>query len=51
VVEDVLYAGFYNSQDAASTSSTAVVRIFRNDGANLNAGNLRLSARFTDYAP
>jgi hypothetical protein len=49
VVEDVLYAGFYDSQDAGSTSTTAVVKIFRNDGGTLASGGLRLSARFTDY--
>jgi hypothetical protein len=49
VVEDVLYAGFYDSQDAGSTSTTAVVKIFRNDGGTLDSGGLRLSARFTDY--
>jgi hypothetical protein len=50
IVEDVLYAGFYNSQVAGSTSTNAVVRIFRNDGGTLAAGNLRLSGRFTDYS-
>ena len=50
VVEDVLYAGFYDSQAAGSTSTNAVVRIFRNDGGTLGAGNLRLSGRFTDYS-
>jgi hypothetical protein len=49
VVEDVLYAGFYDSQAGASTSTTAIVTIFRNDGGTLAAGNLRLSGRFTDY--
>ena len=49
VVEDVLYAGFYDSQAGASTSTTAIVKIFRNDGGTLAAGNLRLSGRFTDY--
>ena len=49
VVEDVLYAGFYDSQAAGSTSTNAVVKIFRNDGGTLGAGNLRLSGRFTDY--
>jgi hypothetical protein len=49
VVEDVLYAGFYDSQDAGSSSTTAVVKIFRNDGGTLASGGLRLSARFTDY--
>jgi len=49
VVEDVLYAGFYDSQDAGSSSTTAVVKIFRNDGGTLDSGGLRLSARFTDY--
>jgi len=49
VVEDVLYAGFYDSQDAGSTSATAVVKIFRNDGDTLDSGDLRLSARFTAY--
>jgi hypothetical protein len=50
IVEDILYAGFYNSQVAGSTSTNAVVRIFRNDGGTLGAGNLRLSGRFTDYS-
>lgn len=49
VVEDVLYAGFYDSQAAGSTSTNAVVKIFRNDGGVLGSGNLRLSGRFTDY--
>jgi ribosomal protein L18E len=49
VVEDVLYAGFYDSQAAGSTSTNAIVKIFRNDGGVLGAGNLRLSGRFTDY--
>jgi hypothetical protein len=49
VVEDTLYAGFYDSQAAGSTSTTAVVVIFRNDGGTLAPGNLRLSGRFTDY--
>jgi len=49
VVEDVLYAGFYDSQAAGSTSTNAVVKIFRNDGGTLGAGSLRLSGRFTDY--
>jgi len=49
VVEDVLYAGFYDSQAAGSTSTNAVVVIFRNDGGTLAPGNLRLSGRFTDY--
>lgn len=49
VVEDVLYQGFYDSQAAGSTSTNAVVKIYRNDGGTLGAGNLRLSARFTDY--
>lgn len=49
VVEDVLYAAFYDSQDAGSTSATAVVKIFRNDGDTLDSGDLRLSARFTAY--
>ena len=48
-VEDVLYQGFYDSQAAGSTSTTAVVKIYRNDGGTLASGNLRLSARFTDY--
>ena len=51
VVEDVLYAGFYDSQAGGSTSTNAVVKIFRNDGGTLGAGNLRLSARFVDYTP
>jgi hypothetical protein len=45
----VLYAGFYDSQAAGSTSTNAVVKIFRNDGGTLGAGNLRLSGRFIDY--
>jgi len=49
VVEDVLYAGFYDSQAAGSTSTNAVIKIFRNDGGTLGSGNLRLSARFTEY--
>jgi hypothetical protein len=49
VVEDVLYQGFYDSQAAGSTSTNAVVKIYRNDGGTLGSGNLRLSARFTDY--
>ena len=49
VVEDVLYQGFYDSQAAGSTSTNAVVKIYRNDGGTLGAGPLRLSARFTDY--
>jgi hypothetical protein len=48
-VEDVLYQGFYDSQSASSTSATAVIKIYRNDGGTLASGNLRLSARFTDY--
>ena len=48
-VEDVLYQGFYDSQAAGSTSTTAVIKIYRNDGGTLASGNLRLSARFTDY--
>jgi hypothetical protein len=48
-VEDVLYEGFYDSQAAGSTSTTAVIKIYRNDGGTLESGNLRLSARFTDY--
>ena len=48
-VEDVLYQGFYDSQAAGSTSTTAVIKIYRNDGGTLATGNLRLSARFTDY--
>jgi hypothetical protein len=49
VVEDVLYQGFYDSQAAGSTSTNAVVKIYRNDGGVLGSGGLRLSARFTDY--
>ena len=49
VVEDVLYQGFYDSQAAGSTSTNAVIKIYRNDGGTLSTGNLRLSARFTDY--
>jgi hypothetical protein len=49
VVEDVLYQGFYDSQSASSTSTNAVVKIYRNDGGTLGSGPLRLSARFTDY--
>jgi hypothetical protein len=49
VVEDVLYQGFYDSQAAGSTSTNAVIKIYRNDGGTLASGNLRLSARFTDY--
>ena len=49
VVEDVLYQGFYDSQAAGSTSTNAIVKIFRNDGGVLGSGNLRLSGRFTDY--
>ena len=49
-VEDVLYQGFYDSQAAGSTSTTAVIKIYRNDGGTLATGNLRLSARFTDYS-
>ena len=49
VVEDVLYQGFYDSQAAGSTSTNAVIKIYRNDGGILGSGNLRLSARFTDY--
>ena len=49
VVEDVLYQGFYDSQAAGSTSTNAVVKIYRNDGGILGSGGLRLSARFTDY--
>ena len=49
VVEDVLYQGFYNSQDTGSTSTNAVIKIYRNDGGALGSGPLRLSARFTDY--
>jgi hypothetical protein len=48
-VEDVLYQGYYDSQAAGSTSTTAVIKIYRNDGGTLASGNLRLSARFTDY--
>jgi hypothetical protein len=48
-VEDVLYQGFYDSQAAGSTSTNAVIKIYRNDGGTLASGNLRLSARFTDY--
>jgi len=48
-VEDVLYQGFYDSQAAGSTSTTAVIKIYRNDGGTLASGNLRLSARFTEY--
>lgn len=51
VVEDTLYAGYYDFATAASTSTTAVVVIFRNDGGTLATGNLRLSASFVDYAP
>jgi hypothetical protein len=50
VVEDVLYAGFYDSQDTGSTSTTAAIKIYRNDGGTLGTGNLRLSAKFTDYS-
>ena len=49
VVEDVLYQGFYDSQSASSSSTNAVIKIYRNDGGTLASGNLRLSARFTDY--
>ena len=49
VVEDVLYQGFYDSQAASSSSTNAVIKIYRNDGGTLASGNLRLSARFTDY--
>ena len=49
VVEDVLYQGFYDSQSASSTSTNAVIKIYRNDGGTLASGPLRLSARFTDY--
>lgn len=49
VVEDVLYQGFYDSQAAGSTSTNAVIKIYRNDGGTLGSGGLRLSARFTDY--
>jgi hypothetical protein len=49
VVEDVLYQGFYDSQAAGSTSTNAVIKIYRNDGGTLASGPLRLSARFTDY--
>ena len=49
VVEDVLYQGFYDSQAAGSTSTNAVVKIYRNDGGTLASGGLRFSARFTDY--
>jgi hypothetical protein len=49
VVEDVLYQGFYDSQSGSSTSTNAVIKIYRNDGGTLNSGSLRLSARFTDY--
>jgi hypothetical protein len=49
VVEDVLYQGFYDSQSASSTSTNAVIKIYRNDGGTLALGPLRLSARFTDY--
>jgi hypothetical protein len=48
-VEDVLYQGYYDSQAAGSTSTTAVIKIYRNDGGTLASGNLRLSARFTEY--
>ena len=48
-VEDVLYQGFYDSQAAGSTSTNAVIKIYRNDGGTLASGNLRLSARFTEY--
>jgi hypothetical protein len=49
VVEDVLYQGFYDSQVAGSTSTNAVVKIYRNDGGTLASGGIRFSARFTDY--
>jgi hypothetical protein len=49
VVEDVLYQGFYDSVAGGSTSTNAVIKIFRNDGGTLGSGNLRLSARFIDY--
>jgi hypothetical protein len=49
VVEDVLYQGFYDSQSASSSSTNAVIKIYRNDGGTLASGPLRLSARFTDY--
>ena len=49
VVEDVLYQGFYDSQSGSSSSTNAVIKIYRNDGGTLASGNLRLSARFTDY--
>lgn len=50
VVEDTVYCGYYDFATTASTSTTAVVVIYRNDGATLGTGNLRLSARFVDYA-
>jgi len=50
VVEDTIYCGYYDFATAASTSATAVVVIYRNDGGTLGTGNLRLSARFVDYA-
>jgi len=49
VVEDVLYQGFYDSQSGSSSSTNAVIKIYRNDGGTLASGPLRLSARFTDY--
>ena len=49
VVEDVLYQGFYDSQSGSSSGTNAVIKIYRNDGGTLASGNLRLSARFTDY--
>lgn len=44
VVEDTLYAGFYDSQYGSNSSTKAYVKFYRIDGANLSSGNLRLSA-------
>lgn len=44
VIEDVLYAGFYDSQYGSNSSTKAYIKFYRTDGANLSSGNLRLSA-------
>lgn len=49
ILQSTVYAAYYDWDSTASTSTTAVIRIFRNDGGNIDSETIRLSASFIDY--
>lgn len=49
VAQDTLYQAVYDYDDAGNSSTTAVLKFFRNDGGIVGTGPVRISANFIDY--